>query len=504
MTQLTAMDANFLYAETSTTHVHIAGLGIVDASTCPGGRLTVEAMVELIRERSHLAARPLRQRLAEVPLGLDRPYWEDDPDFDPRRHIFEIALPAPGDDRQLADAVAILHEQPLDRHRPLWELVIVQGLSGGRTAVYVKVHHAAIDGVMAAETLAALLDLTPEPRDLPADDQEPARAPGRVSMLSTGLLRTALHPVRSALSMARTAPYLDEIPGVSAIPGVGLMTQVVQGALRREDMPKALRTSAPPTPFNLPIGRHRSVAYGDVPLAEIKEIRGALGGSVNDVVMALCATALRQWLDKRGGLPGAPLAVGVPVSLRKGDDAGDPGNQVSLMAAPLAVHIADPAERYAAVRADMDVVKRRFVASSGSWLRELSGIIPAAVAGTLTRLAMNALPALQSVPTVSVRPINLIISNVPGPQFPLYICGAKVLGYYPISAISDLSGGLNITVFSYDGRVCVGIVACRDLVPDPSEIIDHLNDGVAELKDLARLAASSSASACAEPELTSV
>ncbi|MEU5877763.1 wax ester/triacylglycerol synthase family O-acyltransferase [Spirillospora sp. NPDC047279] len=486
MSQLTAVDATFLHAETSTTHAHIAGLGIVDARECPGGRLTVDAMVELIGLRAHLAARLLRQRLVEVPLGLDHPYWEDDPDFDPRRHIYEIALPAPGDDRQLADAVAILHEQPLDRSRPLWELVIIQGLSDGRSAVYVKAHHAAIDGVMAAETLAALLDLSPEPRELPADDAEPARAPGAWSMLSTGLLKTAMHPFRSAVSVARAAPYLDEIPGVSAIPGVGLMTQMVQGALRREELPKAPRTSAPPTSFNLPIGRHRSVAYGDLPLGEVKEIRAALGGSVNDVVMALCATALRQWLDKRGELPDRPLAVGVPVSLRRGDDAGDAGNSVSLMAAPLAVHVADPAERYAAVRADMDSVKRRFVASSGGWVAQLTGAIPAAFAGPIARFALGALPTLQSVPNVSVRPINLIISNVPGPQFPLYLCRARVLGYYPISVVTDLSGGLNVTVFSYDGRVCVGIVACRDLVPDPSEVLDYLGDALNELKDLTR------------------
>ncbi|MBO2446188.1 wax ester/triacylglycerol synthase family O-acyltransferase [Actinomadura barringtoniae] len=484
MSQLTAVDATFLHAETSTTHVHIAGLGIVDATACPGGRMTVDAMVELIRDRSHLAARPLRQRLVEVPLGLDHPYWEDDPDFDPRRHIFEIALPAPGSDHQLADAVAMLHEQPLDRHRPLWELVIIQGLAGGRTAVYVKAHHAAIDGVMAAETLAALLDLSPEPRDLPADDGDPARAPGPWTMMGTGLLRTAMHPFRSAVSMARTAPYLDEIPGVSAIPGVGLMSQVVQGALRREELPKAPKTSAPPTPFNLPIGRHRTVAYGQLPLAEIKEVRTALGGSVNDVVMALCATALRNWLDKRGELPDQPLAVGVPVSLRKGDEQDAAGNMVSIMSAPLATHIAGPAERYAATRRDMDQCKRRFVASSGSWVQELSGMVPAAFAGPVARLALGALPALRSA--VPVRPINLIISNVPGPQFPLYLCGSRVLGYYPISAISDISGGLNITVFSYDGSVDIGVVACRDLVPDPSEIVDYLGDALDELKDLSR------------------
>ncbi|MFD0688285.1 WS/DGAT/MGAT family O-acyltransferase [Actinomadura fibrosa] len=478
MSQLTTVDVTFLNAETGNTHPHIAGLGVLDPASCPGGRLTVAMMADLIRSRAHLAARPLRQRLVQVPLGLDRPYWEDDPGFDPVRHIFEIGLPAPGDERQLADTVAMLHEQPLDRSRPLWELVIIQGLEGGRAAVYVKVHHAAIDGVMAAETLAALLDLTPEPRELPADDAAPARAPRLLSMLGTGLLKAATHPVRTALSVARTAPYLDEIPGVSAIPGVGLMSSVVQGALRREEIPPAPRMSAPPTPFNLPIGRHRAVACGELPLAELKKVREHLGGSVNDVVMALCATALRQWLDKRGELPDRPLVAGVPVSLRRGGDDADTGNQVSIMAAPLATHIPDPAGRFAAVRRDMALVKRRFAASSGSWVRELSGIVPAPIAGPVTRLAM------QAAPSISLRPINLIISNVPGPQFPLYLCGARVLGYYPISVVTDVTGGLNITVFSYDGTVDIGIVACRDLVPDPSEIMDHLVDALDELKAL--------------------
>ncbi|NEA26177.1 WS/DGAT/MGAT family O-acyltransferase [Actinomadura bangladeshensis] len=480
MSQLTTVDATFLHAETDTTHAHIAGLGLVDAGTCPGGRLTVPLVAELIRERAHLAARPLRQRLVQVPFGLDNPYWEDDPDFEPERHISEIGLPAPGTARQLADIVGMLHEQPLDLARPLWELVLIQGLQGGLTAVYVKVHHAAVDGVMAAETLAALLDLTPEPREVPADESAPACAPSMIDMVGTGLLRAALHPVRSAVSLARTAPYLDEIPGLGAVPGVGLVASALQGALRRPGSPKPPRTSAPPTPFNLPIGRRRSVAFGELPLAEIKEVRRGLGGSVNDVVMAVCATALRQWLDKRGDLPDRPLVAAVPVSLRRGAAVAEPGNQLSLMTAPLATHIPDPADRYAAVRRDMDVAKRRFTRSSGAWVRDMSGVLPAPLTAAVTKLALQAAPAL------SLRPVNLMISNVPGPQFPLYLRGAKVLGYYPISVVTDVSGGLNITVFSYDGKVNIGIVACRDLVPDPSEIVDHLVDALDELKALSR------------------
>ncbi|WP_067452740.1 WS/DGAT/MGAT family O-acyltransferase [Actinomadura macra] len=479
MSQLTTVDAAFLNAETGTTLAHIAGLGVLDAACCPGGRLTAGQVAELIGARAHLAPRPLRQRLVQVPLGLDHPYWEDDPDFDPARHVYEVELPPPGDESQLADMVALLHEQPLDRSRPLWEMAVIQGLEGGRTAIYVKVHHAAVDGVMAAETLAALLDLSPEPRDLPADEATPARAPGTANMVGAGLLKAVTHPVRTALSMARTAPHMDEIPGVSSLPGVGLVSSVVQGALGREDVPRGPRLSAPPTPFNRPIGPHRAVACGRLPLAQIKEIRRALGGSVNDVVMALCATALRQWLDKRGDLPDGPLVAGVPVSLRRGVTSGE-GNQVSIMTAPLATHVPDPADRYATVRRDMDLVKRRFATSSGAWVRELSGLVPAPLAGPATRLALHAAPSL------ALRPLNLVVSNVPGPQFPLYLCGARVLAYYPLSLVTDLSGGLNITVFSYDGTMDVGIVTCRDLVPDPAEIVDHLLDALDELRSLTR------------------
>ncbi|MEU6748295.1 wax ester/triacylglycerol synthase family O-acyltransferase [Spirillospora sp. NPDC046719] len=479
MNQLTSVDATFLNAEMGNVHAHIAGLGVLDPASCPGGRLTVEQVAGLVRERAHLAP-PLRRRLVRVPLGLDFPYWEDDPDFAPEKHIVEIGLPAPGDDRQLADAVAMLHEQPLDRSRPLWEIALIQGLRGGRVAVYLKVHHAAIDGVLAAETLAALLDLSPEPRELPPDDAAPARAPSPAAMVGTGLLRAAAHPARTVLSIARTAPYLDEIPGLASIPGIGFVSSLVQGALGRPEAPPVPRVAAPPTPFNRPVGRRRAVACGELPLADVKEIRRGLGGSVNDVVMALCATALRQWLDKRGDLPDGPLVAGVPVSLRLAGAAGSGGNQVSIMSTPLATHIPDPAERYAAVRRDMDLVKRRFTASSGGWVREMSGLLPAPVAGAVTRFA------LQAASAVSLRPVNLVVSNVPGPQFPLYLCGARVLGYYPISVVTDVSGGMNITVFSYDGKVDVGIVACRDLVPDPSELIDHLDDALDELRALSR------------------
>ncbi|RAY15852.1 wax ester/triacylglycerol synthase family O-acyltransferase [Actinomadura craniellae] len=474
MRQLTALDANFLNAEGGGTLTHIAGLAVLDPTTRPGNRLTCADLARLVAERASLAA-PLRQRLVSVPLGLDRPYWADDPDFDPAWHISEVGLPAPGDDAQLAETVALLHERELDRSRPLWEAVIIQGLLGGRVAVYAKVHHAATDGVLAADILAALLDLSPEPRPVPEAGAEPVPAPSPAAMVSAGLTRSVFHPVAAARSLAQAAPYLDEVPLLGQLPGARRVARALQEALGRDPLPPGPRLVAPPTPFNGPVGRRRSVAFGSLPLAEVKRARGALGGSVNDVVMALCAAALRRWLDKRGRLPDVPLVAAVPASLRRRSAAADGANQVSVMLAQLPTHLDDPAERFTAMRQGMAAAKRRFAVTGGGWLDALSQLAPVPLSGPLVRLAMR---------TGSVRPINLMVSNVPGPQFPLYLCGARVLAYHPVSVVSDLTGGINITVFSYDGRLDIGIVACRDMVPDPGELIDHLDDALDELKGL--------------------
>jgi len=481
MAQLTPVDANFLHVEGGTTVAHIGGLGILDASGCPGGRLRLEDLVGLIRERAHLA-KPLRQKLAGVPLGLDLPYWMDDPDFDPALHVHEVALPEPGDEAQLAEEVARLHETPLDRRRPLWELYLVQGLQDGKTAIYAKVHHAAVDGVLAAETLAALLDVAPDTTPTTPAPGPAETAPDRLTMLGNSLVRSLTYPVRSARSMARTVPYLSDLPMVGQLPGMDRFSRAVMSIARPDAgrLPAQRRMSAPPTPFNRPISAHRRLAYGSLPLDEVKRVGKVLGGSVNDVIMALCATALRRWLEDHHALPAEPLVAAVPVSLRQGGKEGERGNELSVMLAPLATEVADPAERFAAVRDAMHTAKRRFVSHSGTWLRDMSGLLPAPIAGLTTRGLIR---------TTRPRPINLIISNVPGPQFPLYIRGARVLAYYPVSVISDLTGGLNITVFSYDGRVDVGVIACRDTVPDVWSVMSHLADALDELSKLAAAAA---------------
>ncbi|MBC6459387.1 WS/DGAT/MGAT family O-acyltransferase [Actinomadura sp. HBU206391] len=483
MSQLTAVDTTFLHVESGRTVAHIGGLGIVDPAECPGGALTREAVVELVRQRAHLA-RPLRRKLSAAPLGIDRPYWIEDPDFDPSWHVHEVGLPAPGTDLQLGEAIARLHERPLDRRRPLWELYLVQGLNGGRAALFAKVHHAASDGVLGAELLTALLDVDPEPKPVravgrPPESEEPERPPNPLRMLGLGLAKAAIHPLHTARSIARTAPYLDQIPVVGQYPGADLMARAAHTVLRRDSPPRLPRLTPPRTPFDGPIGARRSFAFGSVPLSDIRRLRRALGVSVNDIVMATCATALRRWLLKRDVLPGQPLVAAVPVSLRRGGPGCDGANRLSAMIAPLPTHIADPAERFAAVHTAMGTVKRRFVTTSaGDWFEELSGMVPGAFSAMATRVALQVAPAF-------VQPANLMISNVPGPQVPLYICGARVLAYYPASVISDLTGGVNITVFSYNGSLDIGIVACPDLVPGNWDLIDYMRDGLEELKILA-------------------
>jgi len=474
MSQLTAVDANFLNIETGRSPAHIGGLGIVDTTLCPGGRLTREALVDLVRERSHLAGL-LRHKLVSVPLGLDRPYWTDDLDFDPDLHVHEVALPAPGDDEQLGEAIARIHEQPLDRRRPLWEMYLVQGLRGGRAAVYAKVHHACVDGVLAAELLMALLDLQPESITPSAGAATPLLRPGTWPMVGTGLARAALHPVRTAQSLVRTAPYLDQLPIVGGVPGVRELSNTIRAVLRRDNPARSDLAGAPPTPFNATISAHRRFAFGSLPLEDVKQVRRALGVSVNDVVMAMCTTALRQWLIDHDGLPDRPLVAGVPVSLRR-DGSCEGANALSVMFAPLPTQVDDPAERFEAVREGMRSVKRRFASSSGTWFEEISGLVPAPISGIATRLAMQMAP--------SISPINLIISNVPGPAMPLYLRGARVLTYYPASVISDVTGGVNITVFSYNGSLDIGVIACRDLVPDVWNFIGYLRDALAELLKL--------------------
>jgi diacylglycerol O-acyltransferase len=485
MRQLSPLDAQFLMIESPTTVGHVGSLLVLDPSTAPGGLWDLDTVRDLVEARLHLS--PIfRQRLVEVPLGLTRPYWVDDPHFDIEFHVRELALPAPGSDQQLGEQVARIHARALDRRRPLWEVYVISGLAEGRAAVYSKVHHAAIDGVSGAEILATVLDIRPEPRKVEPEAQPfvPRPVPSRLNLVGRGLTAMAANPVEIARTVPSALRYLDQLPGAGRLgPARGItdaasaLGRLVGGGKRPEASATARRLKAPRTALNGTITAHRRFSFGSVPLGDIKTVRSRFGGTVNDIVMVLCTSALRRWLLDHGSLPDAPLVAAVPVSVRRRDPNGAVGNQISVMLAELPTQMPDPEDRLAAMRAAMDAAKARFDAVPATLLADLSVLVPTAGSGLAAR-------ALFNLATVPGPPFNLFVSNVPGPRMPLYLAGAKVEGVYPVSAVTSVTGALNITLFSYNGSLDFGLIACREMVPDVWNLIGYLKDALAELVKL--------------------
>ncbi len=481
MRQLSSLDAQFLDLESATTVGHVGAMVLLDPSTAPGGALTLDGLRAVLEPRLHLAPL-LRQRLVEIPLGLGRPYWADDPDFDLEFHLRELALPGNGDEQELGEQVARIHARPLDRRRPLWEMYLVHNVSHGRSAVYSKVHHAAIDGVSGAEIVTTIMDFTIEPGDVEAPDRpwSPEPVPSWVDLLGRGVDGAVRHPAALAKTVPRALPHLAELPGAANIPGAQALSDLAVSVTKafggddpRGDVERRpLRT--PRTPLNVPITAHRRFAFGAVPLDDVKRVKTAFAMTVNDVVMTLCTSALRRWLLDHDGLPDIPIVIAVPVSIRTDGEQGANGNQLSVMLAEMPTHLADPRDRLLFVRDSMNQAKRQFEAVPASILQDLSAVLPTALNG----LAGRALFRLLTVPGP---PFNLFVSNVPGPQLPLYIGGARVLGVHPVSAVSDLTGALNITLFSYDGDLDFGLIACREVLPDAWNLIDYLRDALDEL-----------------------
>jgi len=485
MRQLSSLDAQFLNAETATTLVHVGSLTIVDPTDSPRGDLTVEDVRELIGGRLHLVG-PLCWQLREVTFGLDLPYWVNSADFDLEYHIRELALVAPGTDEQLGEQVARLAARPLDRSRPLWECYLIHGLADGRKALYTKVHHSAIDGVSGAEVLAVIMDLSPEPRTVEPRDTHAARDPvlGTAEMLARGAWRLASRPAHFAISAPRMLPHLLDLPGAQNLPGIHAVAKVAGTVSRMAglnvvtDRPDPAPTP-PRTPFNGPITPHRRFAFTSLPLAAVKEVKNAFDLTVNDVVMALCTTVLRSWLIAHDALPAIPLVAAIPVSVRTPEQMGTAGNQMNFMLTALPTHAADPAQRLDDLHTSLLGAKERFDAVPAKLLHEYSAVLPQALHGVASRTLLRAI-------TVGAPPFNLFISNVPGPQLPLYTAGSRVTGNFPVSAVSDVGGGINITVMSYDGHLDFGIIVCREMVPDVWSMAEGLHEAMDELLELAR------------------
>jgi WS/DGAT/MGAT family acyltransferase len=467
MRQLTSLDAQFLALETPRQAGHVGGVAILDPSTAPGGTLDCAGMKRLLEERLPLLP-PFRWKLAEVPLGLDYPYWVDDQDFDLDFHVRERALPAPGSDEQLAEQVARIFARPLDRARPLWELYVIHGLPHGHVAALTKIHHALIDGMSGAEIMGLLLDLEPTGRELPpAPEHVPEGKPGELEMLGRGLLGLPRYPLRALRSLPRAVPNIDDTP-FGTLPGAGTLARLTGRA------PSSLR--APKTSFNGRVSPHRRFAFGQLALDDVKIAKNAHGCTVNDVVVSMCAGVVRRWLVEHSELPAEPLVAQIPVSVRTNEQAGTYGNRIMLMAAPLFTNVDDPVERLMLTHAAMGDMKQRHKALPAELLQDANHFIPPAVFSRAARATFRLATSSPGRPTW-----NLVISNVPGPQFPLYMAGAELQANYPVSVITD-GMGLNITVMSYRGRMDFGIVADRDQMSDVQCLIDWLGDELEALK----------------------
>ncbi len=469
MQQLTGLDASFLALETTTTTGHVGGVSVLDPSGAPRP-LTLARLTDVIAERIPLVP-VLRRKLLNVPLGLDQPYWIDDPNFDIEYHVREIALPRPGSDAQLTEQVSRLHARPLDRSRPLWEIYLITGLARRRAAVYTKIHHAAIDGVSGTELLTVLLDLTPGGRELPAPVPfRPAPPPALPVLAAKAAARLAWRPVQTVQMTNQLIRWLPTLaPVMSTL--VGGMLGLNRGD--GEVIP-TVPGRAPATPFNKPITPHRRIAFRSVDLETVKTVKNAFGVSVNDVVMAMCAGALRRWLADHEALPGQPLIAMIPVSVRDPASKGALGNKVSAMLAMLPTHVAEPDLRLELVHAATKVAKAQQAAIPQGLVDQISDFAPPALTARAARV-MFATGVLHRLP-----PFNLTISNVPGPNVPVYLCGARLLAHYPVSVVTD-GQGLNITLVGYLGHLHFGLVSCRELVPDIDALAGYLTDELALL-----------------------
>jgi diacylglycerol O-acyltransferase / wax synthase len=479
MQQLTGLDAAFLALETANTTGHVGGVSVLDPSTAPKP-LTLALLTEVLSERLPLVP-VLRRKLLQVPFGLDQPYWVDDASFDIEYHVREIALPRPGSQAQLTEQVSRLHSRPLDRSRPLWEIYLITGLARRRVAVYTKIHHAAIDGASGAELLTILLDLEPQGRALPPSQPfRPVPAPRSVALAGLAAARLAWRPVQT---VRLTNELVRVLPTLA--PTVGTLVGGMLGLGRGDGgvIPSA-PGRAPATPFNKPITPHRRLALCSVDLATVKTVKNAFGVSVNDVVMAMSAGALRRWLTEHSALPASPLIAMIPVSVRDPASKAAMGNKVSAMLAMLPTHLADPGQRLEAVHAATQLAKAQQAAIPQGLVDQISDFAPPALAARAARVVF-ATGLLHRLP-----PFNLCISNVPGPNVPVYLCGAKLQAHYPVSVVAD-GQGLNITLVGYLGQLHFGLLACRELIPDIDRLADYLVD---ELELLLKAAAQRTAS----------
>lgn len=473
MHQLTGLDAAFLYLETERSPMHIGGVSIIEPTT-PDGAFTLERLRALISERLH-TSRTFTQKLVDVPLNLGRPYWVADPNFDLTAHVERTQLPEPGGMEELRALVEWELAQPLDRNRPLWHLLLVEGLTNvrgvppGSLAVISRIHHAAIDGVSGSEIMAALYDALPRsPGPItalaPVADEE---APSKFDLLK-----------KAGQGLLPGARHLGQVVGESL---KGVVRSGATWAFERVELPP-FPFSAPRSVFNAPITKRRTWDCVHLGLDRIKRLRQATAGTVNDVVLSICAGALRSYLVGRGDLPEEPMVAMVPISVRGEDQKGTMGNQVSAMLVSLGTHLETPKERFDHVMRSAYDSKAYHRAVGARTLTDASNIVPFSVAGVAARLYTRMHLAERH------RPIfNLVITNVPGPNIPLYVGGSKLLAHVGMAPIFD-GMGLMLPVFSYNNRLSIGVVSCPEMLPDPRHFTSLFDLALVELEQAYGLA----------------
>lgn len=461
MYRVSGVDAAFLYGETPSWHMHVSAVLLVDVAAA-AEPLTFARFCDHIASRVHLAPQ-FAWKLVEVPLGLDRPVFIDDPDFSCAAHLHRITVPTPGDSRQLGNLIGDLVGRKLDRSRPLWEMWFIEGLADGRVAILAKVHHAIVDGVTGSELATLLMDLEPDPPPPPPPpppgEPDAAGEPDRTELLLRGAANAALTPVRTAQFVVQTVRQ-----GARLLP------------FRRRQTPPPVPFQAPRVSFNAELTPNRRFAFTNVSLDQVRAIKDHCGVKVNDVVLALCAGSLRRYLLDRRELPDAPLIAQVPVSMRVDGDT-TVGTKVAAMFASLATNIDDPLERLAAIATGTRGAKEMQQALAAEKIMGISEAAPPALIDLASR--MYTLAGLdRGIPPV----MNTIISNVPGPPFGIWCAGSPVDALFPMGPL--LYGtGLNITVFSYRDQVDFGFLVCPELVPHQWRLVDGVQRAMAELVD---------------------
>jgi len=457
--RLTAVDASFLHQESSVSHMHIGALVRAEGPAPP-----YDDFLDSIRARLHYVPR-YRQRLVYPPASTGRPLWADDTDFNLEYHVRHTALPAPGSDEQLTNLAARVFSQQLDRSKPLWELWLIEGLADGGFALLSKSHHAMIDGIAGVDLGTVLFDLSPEGRP-PEEGLEPWTPdpePSPLDLLAAGvagMTKASFGVAAKALgSLARPERAIEE--AAVAAEGLG---EIVWAAAN----------PAPPSPLNVEIGPHRRFAGVACELADFKTVKNVFGGTVNDVVLAVVAGALRHWLHSRGvRTQGLELRALVPVSVRhRGAEQNGTGNRLAVMRGPLPVYVEDPVERLGVVRAAMDDLKESKQAVGAEVLTSMQQFAPPTVLAQASRL------------NFSTRLFNMLVTNVPGPQFPLYVQGREMVSVFPIAFLPK-DHALAIAIMSYNGQMNFGLLGDYDAMPDLDAFGEAIEAALAELASLA-------------------